>query len=179
MAETTEALPYEIETVTDMRWRDAEKKRMSAKVTFKNFGETIIITQGDDWSPLSREVYRRAMTGEFGEILPFDVPAGEVPKLSTRQFFVGLTKKPWEQITQGEAMAYFRTGAIPAKLVQAIDLAIASGALPAGMTRFDIEAMIVAAQEYDMTNPLAMAIAAVMGWTEDELRQFWLFAAKL
>jgi len=122
-------------------------------------------------------------TGELSQTPDSTVPPPEdelLPApLTTRQFFVGITMEPYAEITEGQAMAYFRTGEIPPPLVAAIDLAVAMDLLPAGMTRFQVEALILAATEFQIDNPVSQVVAGVLGWTEEEMRAFWDFAFKL
>lgn len=169
-----------IEAIANPRWFNVTRSRIQAEVTLEGLGTTTMIVQEDDWSDLAREVWARVLAGEAGEIAE---PAPDAPTslkpLSQRQFFVGMTKEPWEVISQAEAMAFLKGGEIPAIMSQAIAGAVAQGLLPEGMTQFDVEAAVVAATQYELAHPFTLLIAGVLGWTEDELAAFWSFAATL
>jgi hypothetical protein len=104
-------------------------------------------------------------------------PPPSSPVLSQRQFFVGMAKK--DVITQQEAMAFLTQREIPAMMAQAIQMAVDMELLPEGMTAFDIEASVIAATQYELQHPFTALIAGVLGWTEDELAAFWVFASEL
>lgn len=112
-------------------------------------------------------------TGEFY----LDIAPELMPALSQRQFFIGMAKR--KVITPAEAMAFLRSGTIPALMAQAVDMALELNLLPEGLEDYELEAAIVAATDYRINHPFTEVIAGVLGWTEEELREFWDFAVQI
>jgi hypothetical protein len=133
--------------------------------------------------PNPHELMGKKIDLETGEISdapgPGEIPPApeRIPPLSPRQFFSGMAKQG--VITEGEAMKFFKTRDIPEVMTNAIAMAIANGLLPEGVTQFDVESAVIAATEYEIDHPFTSLIAGVLGWTPEDLKAFWTFAAML
>jgi hypothetical protein len=102
-----------------------------------------------------------------------DVPAAPdlVPAvISDRQFYQQLAVMGL--ITQSEALAAVKVGTVPATLQGFID------ALPSDQ-QFAAEMHVAGAVAFRRDHPLTAALAAVMGWTSDQVDQLWIAAAQL
>lgn len=101
-----------------------------------------------------------------------EVPLPPVPQIiSDRQFFqqaaiLGV-------ITQGEALAAVATGAIPAVLQTVVD----------GITdpdqKFAATMLLSGATIFERYHPFTNAVGAALGWTSDQVDQFFVAASKL
>ncbi|MES0023168.1 MULTISPECIES: hypothetical protein [unclassified Mesorhizobium] len=100
------------------------------------------------------------------EALPPPMPA----VISDRQFFQGLAVAG--VITNAEALAAVKTGAIPSGMV-----ALITG-LPEA-ARFGAEMLLSGATEFKRAHPLTSAFGAGFGWTEQQIDNFWISASTL
>ena len=96
---------------------------------------------------------------------------GTIPDISDRQFFqmaavMGL-------ITQDEALQAVKVGAIPATLQAIVD------AIPDADAKFAANMMLSGATIFQRDNALTQQVGAAMGWTTEQLDQFFLAAALL
>ena len=96
---------------------------------------------------------------------------GTIPDISDRQFFqmaavMGL-------ITKDEALAAVKVGAIPATLQAIVD------AIPDADAKFAANMMLSGATVFQRDNALTQQVGAAMGWTTEQLDQFFLAAALL
>ena len=104
-----------------------------------------------------------------GEIVgPSDDPT---PKsISRRQFFQYLAII--EVISQEEALLAIAGKEIPAILNSLIS------SLPE-KDQFNAKALVLGATSFDIDNPLSSVIRVLMGWSEEEKRNFWQKASKI
>ena len=96
---------------------------------------------------------------------------GQIPDISDRQFFqqaavMGL-------ITRDEALAAVKVGAIPATLQAIVD------AIPDADAKFAANMMLSGATVFQRTNALTEQVGMAMGWTSEQLDQFFLAASLL
>jgi hypothetical protein len=98
------------------------------------------------------------------------VPKKRIPPLSRRQFYQQLAKAG--TITQAEALAAVRTGAVPAALGAFIT------SLPAEQ-QFDAEMILSGADEFRRDHPYVNAIAAAQGMDEAQVDAFFTAAGAL
>lgn len=102
---------------------------------------------------------------------PFTPPAPKVPEvISDRQFYQQLALGG--TITQAEALAYVKTGTLPATLA----------AVVATLTpdqQFAVQMQIIGSVEYQRHNPTVMMLATALGWTDTQLNALWTAAALL
>lgn len=99
------------------------------------------------------------------------VAAEVVPEsISDRQFFQQLAAQG--VITQEDALAAVKIGAIPAALQQVID------GLPPGQ-QFGASMIVSGATIFQRHHPLTIAIGAASGWTADQIDAFFRAAAVL
>lgn len=109
---------------------------------------------------------------EIAEIESRPPPAPVVPQLiSDRQFFqqaavVGL-------ITQAEALAAVQTGTVPAILMSVIN------GMSDEMQKFAAEMMLAGATVFDRNHPLTEGVGAALGWTSEQIDQFFMAASQL
>lgn len=98
--------------------------------------------------------------------------ADNVPEeISRRQFFQQLAVAGI--ITNAEALAAMKSGAVPQALQAIID------ALPTEQDRFNAEMLVVGADTFYRTHPLTETVRLAMQWTEEQRDNFWLEASKL
>ncbi|ESZ63517.1 hypothetical protein X728_09220 [Mesorhizobium sp. L103C120A0] len=90
--------------------------------------------------------------------------------MSDRQFFQGLAVAG--VITNAEALAAVKTGAIPSGMMSLI------AGLPED-SRFGAEMLLSGATEFKRTHPLTSAFGAGFGWTESQIDNFWIAASIL
>lgn len=90
--------------------------------------------------------------------------------ITDRQFFQQLALMG--VITQDEALAAVKTGAIPAALQAFID------GMPADQ-KFTAEMLVSGAVSFDRNHPMTLALAAGMGWTSQQVDDLWRAAAQL
>lgn len=93
-----------------------------------------------------------------------------LPDISDRQFFQQLAIMG--KITNAEALAAVRTGAIPAAMQEFI------GTLPTAQ-QFDAEMVLSGAKTFQRSHPLVTAFAGALGFTNDDTDALWVAAAKL
>jgi hypothetical protein len=91
--------------------------------------------------------------------------------ISDRQFFqqaafAGI-------ITQAEALAAVQTGAIPAALQSIVD------AIADPQQKFAAQMILSGATTFERNHPLTQSIGAALGWTEDQIDEFFRSAAAL
>lgn len=98
--------------------------------------------------------------------------APATPRLiSDRQFFQALALQG--AITQEEALAAVRTGAIPAAMQSFID------AIPDQDQQFGATMLLSGAVEFDRNHPLVESFRQAMGWTLQQTNDLWRLAATL
>jgi hypothetical protein len=91
--------------------------------------------------------------------------------ISDRQFFQALAMQG--AITQDEALAAVRTGAIPEAMQTFID------AIPDQDQRFGATMLLSGAVEFDRSHPLVESFRQAMGWTVQQTNDLWRLAATL
>ena len=91
-------------------------------------------------------------------------------EISDRQFAMGLAIAGL--ITQAEALAFVKTGEVPAALQAMI------GAIEGDDARFEAEMLVSGATVFKRSHPLVSMIASQVGWTEQQTDQFWYDCAQ-
>lgn len=114
----------------------------------------------------------QAWLADGGVVTPAPPPVVPVPQIiSDRQFFqmaamAGL-------VTMDEALAAVQTGAIPAVLQTVVD----------GITdpaqQFGAKMLLSGATQFERYHPLTEAVGAHLGWTSEQIDQFYIQAAQL
>jgi hypothetical protein len=89
--------------------------------------------------------------------------------ISDRQFFQQAALAGI--ITQAEALAAVQTGAIPAALQTIVD------AIADPQQKFAAQMILSGATTFERNHPLTQSIGSALGWTEDEIDQFFRAAA--
>jgi hypothetical protein len=102
---------------------------------------------------------------------PVMPPANPPESISDRQFAHGLARMG--VISNDEALAFVRTGALP----EALEAFMA--ALPDAQDRFDAEMLLSGAIEFRLDHPLVGATASALGWSPEQVRAFWAMAGRL
>jgi hypothetical protein len=96
----------------------------------------------------------------------------EVPaSIDFRQFYVGLAERKLISIV--EALAAIKTSEPPKVLRDILDQ------IPDPMDRFKAEALVAGAQSIMRDNPLALHVATTLGWTSDDMDDFFRYCAGL
>ncbi|MDK2769926.1 MAG: hypothetical protein KYX69_19685 [Sphingomonas sp.] len=130
--------------------------------------------------PTFGEGNRARWDGDAWVIEPADIdqpaePApdpGAIPAAVTdRQFAQALAETG--RITWPEAQAWGARGEIPADLLEAVE------DLPEEIDRQRAIMFLGSAQTFERTHPMTIALAAGMGWSDEELDGLWAFAATL
>lgn len=102
---------------------------------------------------------------------PYEPPPAPVPaSISDRQFFQQLAVQGI--ITQDEALAAVKTGAIPVALQQLIN------GLPAAQ-QFGATMIVAGATTFERDHPLTVAIGTAYGWTAAQMDALFQAAAEL
>lgn len=101
---------------------------------------------------------------------PAPVPPPLPEDISDRQFFQQLALM--EVITKQEAMDAVRTGTIPVALQAIIDTLDED-------VKFAAEMLVSGAVIFKRTHPMTYALAAGMGWTQDQVDALWVSAEQL
>jgi hypothetical protein len=91
--------------------------------------------------------------------------------ISDRQFFQALALQG--AITQEEALAAVRTGAVPTAMQTFID------AIPDQEQQFGATMLLSGAVEFERNHPLVESFRQVMGWTVQQTNDLWRLAATL
>jgi hypothetical protein len=91
--------------------------------------------------------------------------------ISDRQFFQQAALAGI--ITQAEALAAVQTGAIPAALQSIVD------AIADPQQKFAAQMILSGATTFERNHPLTQSIGLALGWTEDQIDQFFRSAAAL
>lgn len=102
------------------------------------------------------------------EVTTILIPVPE--EISDRQFAMGLAIAGL--ITQPEALAFVKTGEVPAALQAMI------GVIEDNDARFDAEMLVSGATVFKRSHPLVGMIASQIGWTEQQTDQFWYDCAQ-
>jgi hypothetical protein len=147
---------------------------------FKRNGQQLIegrdVVAGDvviPWANLAvwseGDFAAHGITRETVEDPPAPPPAPP-EMISDRQFAHGLAKH--DIITQAEALAFVKTGEIPAALGTIVSN------LPESQ-RFDAEMMLSGSVEFHLHHPFTIEIAEAYGWTPEETAAFWTYCASL
>lgn len=96
----------------------------------------------------------------------------EVPaSIDFRQFYVGLAEK--KLLTFPEALAAIKTKEPPKVLQDILDQ------IPDDTERFRAEALVSGAQSILRDNPLAIHVAMILGWSSEEMDDFFRYCATL
>lgn len=109
---------------------------------------------------------------EIAEIESLPPPPPAIPQvISDRQFFqqaavLGV-------ITQAEALAAVQTGAIPAILQTIVD------GIPDADQKFAATMLLAGATSFERAHPFTNAVGAALGWTSEQIDQFYIAAAQL
>lgn len=123
-----------------------------------------------DTEQAARIFFKIAPPAAPGEVVNVE-EAFRIPDISDRQFFqqaamMGL-------ITQDEALAAVKTGTIPVVLQGIIDMIPDEGA------RFAATMMLAGATIFQRKHPFTEQVGGAMGWSAEQLDQFFLAASQL
>lgn len=131
-----------------------------------------------NWTPPFGEAVQCGATTAAGDIYdgqtftkpsPSSAPPPEV--ISDRQFFHALAIEDY--ITEDEALAAVKTGAIPATLEAVID------AIPVARDRFAAKMHLSGSVEFRYSHPLVAQLGAALGWSEAQRAALWRLAGSL
>ncbi|KAB2689650.1 hypothetical protein [Brucella tritici] len=98
-------------------------------------------------------------------------PASIPKEISRRQFFQQLAVM--EIISKEDAKSAMQTGTIPQPLQAIIDQ------LPTDDDKFNAEMLVIGADTFDRTHPLAETVRISLGWTDEQKADFWRDASKI
>lgn len=150
-----------------MRYRSANE---SDTVIIKIDGDAQFQFILDADGPLQAEY--QAWLSDGNTLEPYEIPRPPVPQqISDRQFFqqaavAGL-------ITQDEAIAAVATGTIPVVMQTIVD------GISDADQKFAATMLLSGATIFERSHPLTEAVGASLGWTSDQIDQFFTQAAAL
>lgn len=125
----------------------------------------------NDTEELGRAIFEEASAGPVAPYQPKPEPVPEV--ISRRQFYEALALPKYGIITQAEALAAMKSGALPAAIQTIVD----------GMTdadaKYETEMKLIGAGEFYRSSPLVLVFLVVLGWTEEQADALWIDASRL
>lgn len=131
-----------------------------------------------DWAPSFGEAVQCSATVAAGDLYDgqiFTKPSsdsGPPPEIiSDRQFFHALALEDY--ISEDEALAAVKTGAIPATLEAVIE------AIPYARERFAARMHLSGSVEFRYSHPLVAQLGAALGWSEAQRAALWRLAGSL
>jgi hypothetical protein len=140
-------------------------------ITTDEYGEVpYTAVNSDATGPMGRELYQRAIAGDFGPIAPYTAPPPIVPQEITRRQcakqlrIIGF-------ITPGESVVMIKTATEPTAVAALI------AALPAEQQ--DNAHEDFGADTYRRDNPLLNGLMQAAGKTPEDIDQFFIDAAQL
>lgn len=156
------------------KWANAEQTRIDCNIIFPHLGEEPVrytAAASDPGYEHSELIFATLAAGTLEvEIAPYVAPPAPVPQsISDRQFAHELRIR--EIITQAEALAFVKTGALPAPLQTLL------AGLPSQAARDDAELLLAGATTFERNHPLTAVFAAGFGWDEAATDQFFRDAA--
>jgi hypothetical protein len=114
----------------------------------------------------------RAWLDAGNTVEPYVAPRTPVPQtISDRQFFQMATISGL--ITQADALAAVQTGTIPPVLAAVID------GLPDDAQKFVAQMTLAGATIFERHHPLTEAVGVALGWTSEQIDQFFIQAAEM
>jgi hypothetical protein len=139
----------EYKAVTNPRWLDAAKTKVICEIDFPHLGGVhTFVAVADDFEEHGRQIFAELIAEKYGPIAPYAAPApASLPAaaaISDVAFYGALAKAGF--ITQPEALAAVRSGALPAKMAKAV------ASLPES-DRFDAEMYLSGATSIERANP--------------------------
>jgi len=143
-----------IETVTNLKWADANHTYFDAQVKFKEFDSVLPYTaNANDTEDHGKIIYNSGLAGDFGTIASYDAPTIEeqrenYPPLSSRQFWL-----------------------------TALSIGITKASILAATTDPEIEVVVNETTSFVRTDPAVSELATIMGVSETQLDSLWLWAA--
>lgn len=154
------------------RWANQEKTRIDLKVFFPHLDATVDYTaaQNDPGWEHSEEIFARAAAGEFGEVLPFVAPVIIPSKVSSRQFFLALSKLGVLSPEEGRAVI---RGTLPASWQASLDQ------LPDQNMALEVEVSILKAQEFERNHPLMEGFGQLLGFSPEQIDDLFVLAGGL
>jgi hypothetical protein len=158
--------------IVSVQWQDAT--RLILRVT-KADGRELFVP--DDLRNSDR---RDVKQWEDDGNTPADPPApraASVPEtISDRQFFQQLAVEG--EITKDEALAAVMVGALPERMSQALDAAVAAGQMTAD-EEFTAKMLLCGATQFQRSNPYVPLIGMMLGKASADLDQLWTAANQL
>lgn len=139
--------------------------------TIPNVPSLITLPNGDQvWAPVVGQEYSGYVLEEWYEQPP-PAPAATIPIISDRQFFQQAAIEGI--ITEAEALAAVKTGDIPVVLQSIVD------SISDDAQRFAAQMLLSGATTFERNHPLTEAVGQSLGWTNQQIENFFLSAALL
>lgn len=130
-----------------------------------------IMTVPDDLNNRHRLMIEE-WVADGGLISPYVEPKPPVQEeISRRQFYQGLAKA--EYISNSDALAAMRTGAVPEALQIIID------GMENDEAKFEAEMLLIGASAFYRNHPFTLIIAVTQDLSEEEVDDFWDLCASL
>lgn len=139
--------------------------------TIPNVPSLITLPNGDQvWAPVVGQEYNGYVLEEWYEMPP-PAPPPTMPIISDRQFFQQAAIDGI--ITQAEALAAVKTGEVPVVLQTIVD------GIPDDTERFAAQMLLSGATTFNRNHPLTEAVGQSLGWSAQQIDNFFLSAALL
>ena len=143
-------------TVTNLQWADSEHTRITADVTFDKHGTLPFCASASDVEAHGREIFNRAVAGDFGPIAAYVAPPVVIPTVVT--------------------MRQARLAMLDAGILTSVSDALSAMTGPAGeAARIEWEY----AAELKRDHPLVASLSAALGLTSAQLDGLFTVAAGL
>lgn len=139
--------------------------------TIPNVPSLITLPNGDQvWAPVVGQDYGGYVLEEWYEMPP-PAPPPTMPIISDRQFFQQAAIDGI--ITQAEALAAVKTGEVPVVLQTIVD------GIPDDTEKFAAQMLLSGATTFNRNHPLTEAVGQSLGWSSQQIDNFFLSAALL
>lgn len=143
-------------------------------ITVTDFASGVITLQDDGDGPYiaawNHPTHPQPTEAELAAVT--EPPPPPVPQsISDRQFFQMAAVA--QIITQAEALAAVQVGTIPAVLQTIVD------GIPDPDEKFAATMILSGATQFERTHPLTEAVGGYLGWTSEQIDQFFVSAAGL
>lgn len=161
--------------VLALKWLNPDHTMLGGSVRTSEYGVVPLCIHADYDLEYGRKLWDKAQAGQYGPIFdyvePEPMPEPVPDEISRRQFFQQLAVM--EIITKADALAAMQGGVIPAPLQAIIDQ------LPTEDDQFNAQMLVIGADTFNRTHPLAETVRLALEWTEEQKDDFWRDAYKI
>lgn len=156
------------------KWANAEQTLVNVEVNFEHLPEEFVwfTASPNDTTSYGKDIYSRAVAGEFGAIQAFVAPTVSYSDIiiTARQFFIALANSG--HVTSQEALAAAQTGAIPANIAAVFANLPAEQSVGAAITWAKMTTI-------SRSDPLVDIVATALNLSSTETDNFFLSASNI